>query len=136
KTWEKENVTVAGEKSVELKPELTKVELSKPVKDPNEGVVKDPNEGVVIKREGTVSKPSGKGRTVFKVAAIVGLTGAAVAGAGWIYSWRQTDFSIPASSTVTVNGDMKSSISQSDCGKNVVITGGGQGDFDTACKGY
>jgi ribosomal protein S9 len=139
KTWEKDNVVVAGEKTVELKPELSKVDI-KVTKDPNENVVKDPNEGV-IERQGTVSKSSGKTRTVFKVAAIVGLGGAALAGAGWIYSWRQTKFDLDDGTTVT-GGSKPNEISEGDCGKKVTFTRNGMPDTDAAsafgdaCDGY
>jgi hypothetical protein len=140
KTWEKDNVVVAGEKTVELKPELSKVDI-KVTKDPNENVVKDPNEGV-IERQGTVSKSSSKTRTVFKVAAIVGLAGAAVAGAGWYFSYKQTDFSLKGNTVTEPKPDMPNerqvvpNLSDGDCGRKDLVFSGSDKDFKDACDGY
>jgi hypothetical protein len=134
KTWEKDNVVVAGEKTVELKPELSRVDV-KVIKDPSENVVKDPNEGV-IERQGTISKPSGKTRTVFKVAAIVGLTGAAVAGAAWYFYYDKTKFDLDGNNVTDGTGETVPELTDADCDRKDLMFSKGDSGFRDACNGY
>ncbi|MBA3501667.1 MAG: carboxypeptidase-like regulatory domain-containing protein [Myxococcota bacterium] len=90
KLWEQEGVTVSSDKPTELKPDLVR---SKPVDvvDPGNNTTEPTTTGTenLISREGTVSPK--KSKTMWKVAAGVGLGGAAIAGGFWIYSYTKVD---------------------------------------------
>ena len=82
KLWEQEGVTISSEKPTELRPELAKKDSG------GGGEIEKPGGGTttgtegVISREGTVTTKK-KSKTMFKVAAAVGLGGAAITGAIW-----------------------------------------------------
>lgn len=150
KLWEQDGVTISGDKPVELRPPLEKA--TKPIDptvDPDKG-----NDTTVtgtenlVTREGTVSGK--KSKTVWKVAAAVGLGGAALGGAFIAYSYTQmSDFKGAKVNNAVWSEDgttplpMHTTVSESDCGSGSFIAGTGGGannasdlnsKFDTACS--
>jgi hypothetical protein len=90
KLWESETVTIAAGERQELRPDLVKVKpLDTKVPDPNEG--KDPSDTTtgtqdLLSREGTVATPK-RNKLPWKIAAGVGIGGAAAFGGYWAYSY-------------------------------------------------
>jgi hypothetical protein len=151
KLWEQDVVTVSTEKSVELKPELVK--SGKPIDTtikPEEGTTGTTGTDNLISRENTVSHK--KNKTVWKVAAGVGLGAAAVGTGLIIYSYTQ----MSAFKDAAVNNagwdpnksgtidETHKTVDQSDCGSggefiNRPMTTGGNASslndkFSTACS--
>ena len=141
KLFEQEGVTISSDKPVELQPKLTK-------KDEGGGEVKDPGNGTttgtepVIDRTGSVSGK--KNKTMFKVAAAVGLGGAGVGAIFLGYSYfkiRDYDSATVAPGTQwdPKNGDPRGtgSVGDGDCGEGNFVGGNAssvQGKFDAACS--
>jgi len=140
KLWEQDGVTVGTEKPVELKPDLVKSKIDTTV-DPNKGNESNTTTTTgtdnLVTREGTVSGK--KSKTVWKVAAAVGIGGAVVGGAFIAYSFKQMgDFDSAKVDGATWEPDpAKTKISDSDCGDGQ-FTGGNASDlnskFDSACS--
>jgi hypothetical protein len=87
KLWESETITIAAGERQELRPDLVKAKpLDTKVPDPNEN--KDTTTGTqdLISREGTVTTTK-RNKLPWKIAAGVGLGGAAVFGGLWAYQW-------------------------------------------------
>jgi hypothetical protein len=137
KLWEQEGVMISPDRPTELKPDLVR---TKPIDTtlPNNTDTTTTTTGTedLTSREGTISGK--KSKTVWKVAAAVGIGGAVVGGAFMAYSFKQmSDFD-----SYKVDGAMwepdpaKTKISDSDCGKGKFINGNASNvnsSFESAC---
>lgn len=142
KLWEQDGVTVSADKATELRPDLAKSGGTEPV-DTNPNKI-DTTTGTenLMTREGTVSTTK-KSKTIFKVAAAVGLGGAAITGAAWIYYWQKTkDFDVPENVSVMKGGTTlgeNASVGNGDCGK-LTFSDGDNGptakSFKSSCSAY
>jgi hypothetical protein len=141
KIWEQEGVTVSSDKPTELKPDLVK---SKPIDTTVTPKEEDTTTGTdnLVSREGTVAPK--KSKTMWKVAAGVGLGGAAV-GTGliiWSYTtmkgFEGTD--VENATFTTKNGTVITKVTQEHCGGKFEAAGSPsnatsvQGKFDDACS--
>jgi hypothetical protein len=140
KIWEQEGITISAEKPTELKPDLVKSKLDSTIPQDNTTTGTDD----LISREGTVSPK--KSKTMWKVAAGVGLGGAAIAGGLWIYSYTKvsgfSDYTVPDGVMFSEAG--VTDVTPDHCGgkfqpvepqNSVHMTNAeaAQGKFDTAC---
>lgn len=125
KLWESETVTITAGERQELRPDLVKVKpLDTKVPDPSD--TKDPNDTTtgtqdLISREGTVTTTK-RNKLPWKIAAGVGIGGAAVFGGYWAYSYygEIRDYETGKSSSAfskpkTPNSKGEISIGEGDC---------------------
>lgn len=153
--WSKDAVQCSGGETTNITAELSrtsKPDLT-PVKDPNENLTGTGSPGVTIGETGTTSHPSGSSgmKTAGKVVMGVGIAGAVVGGAVWIYgyqhytknsSFNTTDLTIPMTPGIDTDpghyGDGKCNTPDGDAvigeiGKNGTLSGNER--FKNGCTG-
>lgn len=144
KLWEQDTVTITADKTTELKPELVRtkpIDTQVPDKDPNEGNTTTGTTGGdnVISTTGSVSGT--KSKTVWKVAAGVGLGGAALGTGFIIYSYTKMSAFQDKTVVESTFSTGATKVDQDDCGKGTFMSAGANSNasdlnssFSSACS--
>lgn len=145
KLWESETVTITAGERQEIRPDLVKLKpLDTKVPDPADKEIKDDSTtGTqdLLSREGTVTTTR-RNKTPWKIAAGVGLGGAAVFGGYWAYSYfvdigdyKNSTSKSMFSKPKTPGSDGKINIGEGDCDGNFADSAENE-RFHNACDAY